>query len=242
MRFYQGQLGLKNDVSFPTTISSTWLLGFIWSPLLHTINIFLVGLFLSAWPQPDLNQVLYLVSGNYGNDEAFRSAISSIADYPLNILGYFLTIFSIAALMGIIGHFLVREFRLDHKSQLLRFPNHWNYLFSGELDGILGEPETIIVSTTVSFPDVSYIYSGFLSKYHIDQSGDLLRLEFAHMWRRKIIDDRSEGEEQQHLIEAIGDRWYEIPGDVFILWCKDIHTLNIRYVYSRPNDSEAENA
>jgi hypothetical protein len=224
---YRGRLGRKaSDPAYPVALTS----GLLWAAaLVPLIHLLLSPLVKTAFDvAPAYSHVLYLLSGNYDNEAHFSRARASIVNYPLHVAGYFYLSALLATALGFAGHRLARRFRLDVKYPSLRFPNSWHYLFSGELAGD-SVPAGVLITTTVHHPEGGYLYVGILTHHEVDRDGDLVRLELANAHRRAITADRKPGEEQQTL--GSSSRYYRITGDVFVIWCKDVQTLNITYLY-----------
>ena len=66
----------------------------------------------------------------------------------------------------------------------------------------------------------------------VDRPGELARLHMNSVVRRPIGEDRAPGQQQQ--IPDRSGRFYPITGDELVILFRDVHTLNVRYMYVKP--------
>lgn len=179
--------------------------------------------------------VLYLVSG--GSDKAdFTGALHSISAYPYHALVYFITLFIVAWLSGLLLHRLVRRAGLDIRYGWLRFNNEWHYLLNGEIKDFPEHwhiPNAVpidgaIISAVMEGKDHDYLYVGVLVDYFFDHQGDLDRLVLESVCRRQLSGDRAPGAAAKPYWEDA--RYYQIDGDYFVLRYADIKNLNVKYL------------
>jgi hypothetical protein len=213
--------------------------GVIFAILLHTLWLTL-GKALGF--HPDVRSALMLLAGNFGDkSNHLDSALSSVADNPLSVSGYFVSLYACAAVAGAFGHRLVRKLRLDHLTRIFRFDNYWYYMLTGEvLDFFENEPEGrdvdgVYLSAVVNQGTTSYLYRGIVYDFTYDRDGGLDTIVLTDAHRRSLAADRDDA---SHASENVADsaqmappdeRYYEIHGDFFLLRYSEIRTLNLDY-------------
>ncbi len=175
----------------------------------------------------------YLVSG--GNDkqeicDIFQNIQLSIKD----ILVYISSLTFIAIILGYLARLIVRGFGLDILFRVLRFPNRWHYLFTGEyLDIERGwkyhkNIDFIIVDVLMDVGDEKIIYSGILEDYYLSKtSGGLDRIIIRYPAKKTFTIDGSSD-------------YREIPGNYLSIPYDKILNINIQY-YEFDRDDEVEN-
>jgi len=170
----------------------------------------------------DLEGIGYLIVGGNEKDEIhkiFKQIEINIDD----ILGYFIGLSLFAALLGTLCRMIVRGFGLDILIKILRFPNRWHYLFTGEyLDFEKGwkyheKIDFIIVDILMLVGNESIIYSGILEEYYLSKtSGGLDSIMIKYPSKKSI--------------SASGMSEYrEIPGDYLTIQYDKILNINIQY-------------
>jgi hypothetical protein len=180
--------------------------------------------------------IVHLFAGSHGPIKS--NALDSVASYPWQITAYFFSLFFVSLTAGQLAQRSIRWLRLDHKSELLRFRNYWHYLLEGEAhlldltpdsESTYRKPDVIFVSVTIQMANDIYLYGGFIAKYWLDENYDLSRVLLTAVSRRKLDDDRDQGESRtpQSRIR----RYYEIEGHYFLVWMRDVQTLNVEYIY-----------
>lgn len=180
----------------------------------------------------------------------YEAAIQSLSAHPGAIAVYQGTLLVSAALLGHFGHVVVRHFKLDLKTSVLRFKNEWHYLLTGEAtqfhESIVPDAQDfdgVFLSAVVDHGKESYLYRGIVEGWSFDGSGqlDTIRLTLAH--RRLLSSDRamSEGGPDENGKPAVekkvpsrtpvlpDDRYYDIRGDIFVLRYSQVRTLNLDY-------------
>lgn len=90
------------------------------------------------------------------------------------------------------------------------------------------EPDGVVVSATVTLGQETYLYFGLLSEYSLTPSGELknLVLEFA----------------SRRVISKPAEETYDLPGEYFVLNCKNIETVDIDYFWLVPKDEDSDEA
>ncbi len=132
----------------------------------------------------------------------------------------------------------VRVLRIDRWFTVLRFRNHWNYYFNGEIKGfraykgllngkLLEVRADILVRIENEEPR---LYSGVVKSYTINNNHEL---EYVYMTKTSIFKKNSLTNKRELK---------QIPGDIFIINAEDIINLNLNYVttdYIRKYDFKA---
>ncbi|WP_346236909.1 hypothetical protein ABDK00_013290 [Niabella insulamsoli] len=163
----------------------------------------------------------------FGNVKVFyRQFVSneipgSIDDYK-NLCFYIVISILVAVFGGLISHNLVRLLKLDLKFNVLRFSNHWNYYFKGDILSTrdfkaFNKGKVISTEADVfvdSGGDRPVLYSGLLVQHNISaKTGDLESIFLTNSYRYST------------KIEGMK----EIPGDILMIPYSKIVNLNIRY-------------
>ena len=211
---YRGSLRPQNDVMVSSeSMSLGWILGLIgavvshavWVPLANGILHF-SGSDLSA----DIDSIAYLLAGEY--KEGFDTHVQPLIQHPYLALCYFGSLYLVAGLAGTLLHNRVRALDLDRKYAILRFDNPWHYLFFPTADSIA------VITVTCQHKDYTCLYAGILQSYQCTSSGELDRLVLLNAARAQL---------QANTV--VSPMFTEILGDKFLIWCRDINTLNIEY-------------
>jgi hypothetical protein len=208
---YLGQIGRFGSADAAATdgVPRAWLRALVVAPFVHAIALLTIH-FLPT-PQPDLDFVFALLAGTDFSEQP--DPYLPFTNHPGSVLAYFTLLNILSAIGGQGLHRFVRKQKWDRKYEILRFPNDWHYLLTGELQPRV--PSAVLVDVTLEFDEVTYIYTGALAKWRIGDGGKLERLHLRGVARRTIDSDEFE----------------EIGGDDFIAWCDEIKTLNIHYIH-----------
>lgn len=134
-------------------------------------------------------------------------------------LGLFL-IYSASLLLlsyvaGASARLIVSYFNIDLKYNLLKVNNEWYYLFSGKLAESKVEFIQLDVLVHSNKEKGTTLYSGILEDYFLNKDGGIDRL---------------------YLIEVYRDTKYEMPGDFFVIFGKDILNINLTYFKLKEKD------
>lgn len=166
-------------------------------------------------------------------------------DQLSNYLWYTILVCVFSSLLGFSIHYLIRRMRWDIKFNVLRFRNHWYYIFSGEIlsfekfkvamQGVyIDRPKTNIYHQTSKYI-LSYVnivvkehsdvnmYSGFVVDYELD-ANDSHKLDKLYLMEAKKHDLPS----SNGIFERSNKT--KIPGDLFIIERDQILNMNITYV------------
>jgi hypothetical protein len=128
---------------------------------------------------------------------------------------------------------VIRKFKLDIRYKFFRLNNEWHYLFSGEIldfPDVVGESENIeiiqidLLATT---GEESVIYSGILQDYYLSKDNGLDRIYLSQVYRRKLKDDLAHAD--QSNIQKLDERYYQMPGELFVIHYDKIVNMNVTY-------------
>jgi hypothetical protein len=151
-------------------------------------------------------------------------------------LVYILILIIIAAVLGLSTRFIVRKFQLDLRYPFLKVNNEWYYLFSGEILDLLDTPgesknvEMIQIDVLVSTGDGTMVYSGTLENYFLSKDNGLDRIYLSNVYRRKMKDDLDRTKPNVgYLDRYLDERYYAMPGDLFVVTYDKIINLNVTY-------------
>lgn len=151
-------------------------------------------------------------------------------------LVYILILIVIAAVLGLSARFMVRKFQLDLRYPFLKVNNEWYYLFSGEILDLLDTPgesknvEMIQIDVLVSTGDGTMVYSGTLENYFLSKDNGLDRIYLSNVYRRKMKDDLDRTKPNVgYLDRYLDERYYAMPGDLFVVTYDKIINLNVTY-------------
>lgn len=144
--------------------------------------------------------IYLLLIGEKGID--FNTVNTNLIPFLL----YSLILLLISYMIGASARFIVSKYNLDLKYNILKVNNEWYYLFSGKL--IKEDLDLIQLDILVSSDKGTTLYSGILEDYFLNKDGGIDRL---------------------YLIRVYRDTKYEMPGDFFVIFGKDILNINLSY-------------
>lgn len=178
-----------------------------------------------------LDQVYEILTGSDSQID-FNFILGSLPIF----LAYILTLIVIATVLGLSARAIVRKFQLDLRYSFLKVNNEWYYLFSGEILDFLDTPgeskqvEMIQVDVLVSTGDGTMVYSGTLENYFLSKDNGLDRIYLSNVYRRKMKDDLDRTKPNVGYLERyLDERYYPMPGDLFVITYDKIINLNITY-------------
>lgn len=129
---------------------------------------------------------------------------------------------------------MVAKYNWDIKYHSLRFNNEWYYLLSGR---ILDFPNNNRISQKIDLVRIdalcesqgnSIIYSGILREFYLSKNDGLDRIHLSNVYRRKLNDD-SPLEITAPIEKEFDDRYYKMPGDIFVIPYQQVKNINISY-------------
>jgi hypothetical protein len=218
--FYRGRLRPVNDAMVSNgTMNLGWFVALGATGIAHAIWVPLGNAYLAATDAHlavDLNSVAYFLAGEY--KEHFAEHAAAFTQHPYGVLGYFASLYMAAGLLGVGLHALIRGCDFDRRFRLFRFNNRWHYLFAGDLT-----VDAVLVTVTCHHNDHTSLYAGVLDSFEFNGEGQLERLILLQAARAQLAAD-----------PAIAPIFTPIAGDKFLIWCRDINTLNVDYLHKVP--------
>ncbi|WP_445720442.1 hypothetical protein [Flavobacterium sp.] len=152
------------------------------------------------------------------------SDYSNITDSIYNIFSYFISLALISTLFGFIIRNVVRVYKLDRKSTLLRYDNTWYYIFSGEVLDIekYNKNKTVtsdnieqrIVDVLTKSDEKYVLYRGSLIDYQLNDSNSVDFIVLASP-RKQIIGE---------------DKTKDISSNYFVIPYSEVLNINIKYL------------
>jgi hypothetical protein len=203
--------------------------------------------------------VIEFFTGFHVNLKYVYALLTGIASQELNFevirfsLPYFawylITLMAIAIGLGLGLRKLVRIFKLDIMFNFLRLNNDWDYVFSGEIldfPYVPGESENIEmikIDALIRSQEGTIIYTGILHDYFLSKDNGLDRIYLKQVYRRKLQNDLPS--EKASELQTLDERYYEMPGDLFIVFYRDVINMNVTYLSFEEeeivsNESEAQ--
>ncbi len=196
---------------------------------------------------PDVGAMVLLLVGNFGDgSEQLDRVVTAVAGHYTGIAAYLVSLYAASAVVGNLGHRVVRRLRLDHRTKTFRFDNYWYYMLTGEVLDFrenAGEGRAVdgvYVSAVVDHSSGSYLYRGIVTDFTFDRDGALDTIVLTDAHRRRLVDDREEGEPRALVGPSEPDeRYYEIRGDFLVLRSAEVRTLNLDYFAVTLEESSA---
>ncbi len=231
--YARGSWGWSSPISM-RRLSDDFAYGVVFSIALHSVWL---GLATLGGHPADLKALLALMAGNFGpNNALLPETLEAFSPYYLWIAAYFLTLYASAALLGYVGHRVVRAAHLDHKTKLFRFNNYWYYMLRGEVllfaesrAEEVEPPDGVYLSAVVSHSSRNYLYRGLVYDFTFDDDGTLDTIVLTDAQRRDLMEDSVPGTDPVHPDDD--PRYYDIKGDYLILQYARIVTLNLDYFW-----------
>ncbi len=214
-----------------TPFATTFVIGVVLAALLHLPWIAVAD---RIGYRADYNALLMLLASPQ-RDNALVPVINAAAYNFGRIIFYFVSLYIASWLLGLFLRYLVVQFKLDKRAYigpLVKFDTPWYYLFNGYHEDF--EVDGVVVSAIVEIDKNPYLYTGLLKEYYFAPDGTLDRLVLEMAMRRPLSEDGDSDEERG---ENRYERFYEIPGDYFVLRYSEIKTLNIEFVHVEPEPS-----
>lgn len=132
---------------------------------------------------------------------------------------------------GRLIRYAIDYFGLFRTSSVFKLNNEWYYLLTGAMVLSRDEQKIAYVQVDALAEEVNgkaIIYSGILSNYKLSRNGDLEHIILTNVYRREFEDDLVEG--PNNIEKEIDDRYYNMPGEIFIIPYQKIQNLNITYL------------
>jgi len=112
------------------------------------------------------------------------------------------------------------------------------YPFSGR---ILDNPENVEfvqVDILVKSDHGNLIYCGILNNYYLSPDGSIDKIYLLNVYRRSFSSDSIE-ESKNFLDKELDDRYYNMPGEYFVIFGREILNINVTYYNLIENSTEA---
>lgn len=177
-----------------------------------------------------LDIVYQLINGDGGVD--FRLVEQNLGPF----MAYMIVINLVAIVLGVMVREAVRKYKLDLRFRFLRLGNEWHYLFSGEIlyPGRKTAPESIFmiqIDVVVNSSEGDIIYCGTLEDFYLSKDNGLDRIYLRNVYRRNLKDDLDLGQPNVGYLKRYEDeRYYAMPGDLFVVTYDKIVNLNVTYI------------
>lgn len=164
------------------------------------------------------------------------------------ILLYCLGTYLLGAVGGLAVRKLAEGLNWDINIPLFRTRNEWYFVLSGFFihvgrRRIFVESDVVKIDAVVELNKDAYIYRGTLSDFVLSKEDGIDRIYLSNVVRRRLIlDERREPQisEESKTVgtqllpnkgeEYFDERYYQIPGNTFVLPYREIKSLNITYV------------
>lgn len=197
--------------------------------LLHLIGVWALELTTSY--SFHFDQFYYLLVPSKGGD-----------NLDLNLIGdsiyIFTTYIALVSISAIIIASLIRKIVVkrgwDQAYKVLRVYNEWDLYFTG---AVLDEEtratiDYVQVDVAVSIGGSSILYTGVLESYTLNDEQSIDQLTMSQVFRRELSDDRNAGGDVRGAAGALDGkgRYYEMPGNYFILPFENVQNFNITYI------------
>ena len=204
------------------------------SALIHGSLVWI--LYKTDFPNPDFEAFLLIIGGYGESDGSNLEAIRNVAANFGYVTGYIAATYVVAWILGFVARRIIDSGEWDIYFPLLRISDPWRYLFLGADQEVI--PDLTIISATVQLGEKTFLYVGVLDHYQYFKDGRLNYLRLIGAQRRLIEDDKETDEDNVEGIPSAysSDRFYELDGEYFILFCSEVQTLNIDYIYAQSID------
>ncbi|WP_373515148.1 hypothetical protein [Persicitalea sp.] len=163
-------------------------------------------------------------------------------------LEYHFLVYVVAFAAGKLIRRIVLDRKLDYKYHFLRIHNEWYYLLTGRfyISDLMSENAgtDVYADVLVETNEGSYLYSGLIKDFFLSKDNGLDRIYFEEIFRRKLegdLADQSDPMMQNEKVEKwLDSRYYEMPGDIFVIPYSQIKNINVRYLYFKAVEVEIE--
>lgn len=150
------------------------------------------------------------------------------AELLKNSLIYFFSytfiIVTIAFFAGLQFSKLSMNYGWYRKLDFLRLHSDWHFQLFTDLNNC----DLIRIQVLTNIGGKAFIYSGILLEFYTNANNELDRLLMGYVFRRPFDKDKVESELEEN--DDFFKRYYEVPGDIFIINAKDILNMNISYM------------
>lgn len=233
--YLSGPYSRKN---FQSSLSDEVVLSLIPSFLIQTIAYTLIEHVLKI--NIDVSLLIRLVS---------QLSLITSSEFELieNSILFFTFYSIVTCLFGFLSGKLFRnlaaKYNWDIKYHSLRFNNEWYYLLTGRIldfpnnTGDSQKIDMVRVDVLCESQGSPIIYSGILREFYLSKNDGLDRIHLANVYRRKLTDD-SPQEPTAPLEKEFDERYYKMPGDLFVIPYHQIKNINISYYIIEEEEEE----
>ena len=188
--------------------------------VLHLITIYLMQTFTAH--KLDFSVLGFLLVG--AKDDANTAKAFQVLGKDIWLITtYNLILWASAAGLGHGFRLMVRRYDLDLKFNSLRLNNEWYYLLSEEIIKTKqSDVNYVWIDALVETAGGSVIYSGFLVDFNLSRDGGLESIYLTQVARRYLTQDLTDDGRRKQ-------RYYDIPGDIFVIKYTQVANLNIFY-------------
>jgi hypothetical protein len=192
--------------------------------------------FLKGRSQIDINTIGTLLSGT-SDPTKVTVAFNALYQHAPHILAYFFGVSVLGITCGYLTKLFVRKLKLDRRLKLFRFQNEWHYIFTGEIldfpmvPGKADDIDCTFIDVLTSTNEGTVLYTGLLTEYILSKEGGIDRIYLTNTKRRffknDLVDDGDEPRNAEDLPND--DRYYYMPGNLFIIPYSQIININVTY-------------
>lgn len=179
-------------------------------------------------PEPDIGPVFALLSGDIKSAWG-KDGVQSLAEFPLRISTYFLTITVVAWAAGFLTNYLIRLRPRASWAELLR-PQEVSFVW---------------LTTEVELDGTCYLFAGPVQEFSVGKDGNLERVVLPYAIKKPLPPHKKKSandsppEPVPHGASSgpeLNDGWTEIPGEILVLQLKDSKTVNLDYFYEKEEE------
>lgn len=165
-----------------------------------------------------------------GNNTA--KDINALNDYLPGFAGYILAITLVNFLFGWLLRICVLKFEWYKSVQLLTIYNKWYPLLKPKPDE-KGEI-SVWVDVLVETKSEAILYRGFIADFWLDKDGNICEIHLEMVRRRIFNNDENQANkpiagEPENAQDDVDERYYYVPGELFIIKYSDVKNMNITY-------------
>jgi len=193
-----------------------------------------------------LDVIYKLIVGPFSGASQSGNAIRSLGsgDFSLiqNNVGWFTVYMIVVSAMAVFLGLKFRKLSEDcfwyEDNPIFKFNNEWWEIFSGRILGkeiykeeIRKKEKEFFITVTAltNTAEGCYLYYGKLEEYYF-LNNDLDRICLSEVYRRPLKEDRKKStEDSEKKIPDLDDRYYYLPGSIFVLKYADIVNLDIQF-------------
>lgn len=221
--FYRGEFSKQYDSQ---SWYHTFFISSVWGVFLHLLTIFTIYYSFKDLPATFLSDGM-----SYFTDAAFET--SFFGRYGLSefvfLIKYAGILIGITLSLALLFFWMIRAFRLDLKTSIFRFSNHWHYYFKGEILNTSDFQhlsrrgkviDTVVDAVVKTTEKQTLLYTGYLKQHSINKTSG--QLENIYLTDTKLIKKKKDTEGKP--IRRV------IPGDVFVIPYNFIVNLNLTYI------------